>query len=281
MIIDKQTFLAAQSQFDRNITYSPRNAKYSYLLKGLVRCQCGSPFTGTPSHGRLFYRCGNRHKTFPQPRECKTSIISAPKLETIVWNSVANAVQNPKIISDQVKILEEKRKIKPLDVEKAIKDAQKGLESLKIEEERVFNAYRKGIIQLEQFEGEISKIQEERTQLNKKLSELTQKQSACLSLKGVAKSVEEYCRVIRKRIGEFTFEQRQTFLRFLLEGIVIEGNKARILGFIPAYASDQQNDDFSPRISGVSEPDCDIMPTIPYSHGHNTTFRFELVERIR
>ncbi|MDD5738651.1 MAG: recombinase family protein [Candidatus Pacebacteria bacterium] len=262
-IIDKQTFLAAQSQFDRNITYSPRNAKYSYLLKGLVKCQCGSPFTGTPSHGRLFYRCGNRHKTFPLPRECKASIISAPKLESIVWNSVANAVQNPKIISDQVKILEEKRKIKPLNIEKAIKDTQKELESLKIEEERLFTAYRKGIIQLEQFENEVSKTQEERTQLNKKLGELAQKQNANLSLKGVAKSVEEYCRVIRKRIDKFTFEQRQTFLRFLLEGILIEGNKARIFGLIPVYASDQK-DDFSPQISGVSETNCDIMPTTPF-----------------
>jgi len=280
-IIDKQTFLTAQSQFDRNKIYASRNAKYSYLLKGLVRCQCGSPFTGTPCHGRLFYRCGNRYKTFPLPRECRASMISAPKLESIVWNSVANAVQNPKIISDQIKILEEKRKIKPLDIEKAIKDTQKGLESLKIEEERVFNAYRKGIIQLEQFEGEIGKIQEERTQLNKKLSELAQKQSSSLSLKGVAKSVEEYFQVIKKRIGEFTFEQRQTFLRFLLEGILIEGNKARIFGLIPVYAPDQKNDAFSPRTFGVSASDCDIVPTVPYARGHNTTFRFELVERIR
>ena len=219
-LIDKKTYLAAQSQFDRNITYSPRNVKYSYLLKGLVRCQCGSPFTGTPSHRRLFYRCGNRHKTFPQPRECKASIISAPKLESIVWNSVTNAVQNPKIISDQVKILEEKQKIEPFDIEKAIKDTQRALESLKIEEERVFTAYRKGIIQLEQFEGEINKIQEERTSQDKKLTELAQKQNASLSPKGVVKSVEEYCRIIRKKIGKFTFEQRQTFLRFLLEGIV-------------------------------------------------------------
>ena len=263
-IIDKKTYLAAQSQFDRNITYSPRNAKYSYLLRGLVKCQCGSPYTGTPSHGRLFYRCGNRHKTFPLPRECKASIISAPKLESIVWNSVANAVQNPEIIGNQIEILEEKQKRNPLDIEKAIKDAQKKLESLKIEEERVFTAYRKGIIQLEQFEGEIGKIQEEKTPINQNLGELAQKQSASMPLKRVAKSVEEYCRVIREKIGKFTFEQRQTFLRSLLEGIVIECNQARIFGLIPAYA-----------------PDCDIMPTTPYAHERNTTFRFELVEKIK
>jgi site-specific DNA recombinase len=279
-IIDKQTFLATQSQFDRNITYSTRNAKYSYLLRGLVKCQCGSPFNGIPYHGRLFYRCGNRQRTFPFPRECKASIVSAPKLESIVWNSVANAIQNPEIISDQVKILEEKRKIKPFDIEKAIKDAQKELEGLKIEEERVFMAYRKGIIQLEQFDGENGKIHDERTQLNQKLSELAQKQSTDLSYREVAKNVEEYCRAIREKIGKFTFEQKQKFLRFLLEGIVIEDNQARILGLIPIYASDQK-DDFSPQISGVKEPNCDIMPTTPYTRGHNTTFRFELVERIR
>lgn len=208
-------------------------------------------------------------------------MISAPKLESIVWNSVANAVQNPKIISDQIKILGEKQKIKPLDIEKAIKDTQKGLESLKIEEDRVFKAYRKDIIQLEQFEGEIGKIQAEKTQLNQKLNELAQKQGSSLSSKGVVKSVEVYCRIIKKRIGEFTFEQRQTFLRFLLEGILIDGNKARIFGLIPVYTPDQKNDAFSHQTFGLNKPDCDIVPTVPYRHGHNTTFRFELVERIK
>jgi len=279
-IIDKQTFLAAQSQFGRNKIYSPRNAKHSYLLKGLVRCQCGSPFYGTPSHGRLFYRCGNRHKTFPLPRECKASIVSAPKLESIVWNSVSNAVQNPEIISDQVKTLEEKQKIKPLDMEKAIKDTQKGLEGLKIEEERVFAAYRKSIIQLEQFEIEIAKIREERTQLSQRLSELLQKQNSDLSTKGIAKSIEEYCRVIKEKMSEFTFEQKQRFLRFLLDGIVIEGDVARIFGLIPVYIPDQK-DEISPQIFGTGKPNYDIMPTEIYRHGHNATFRFELVEKIR
>lgn len=279
-IIDKQTFLVAKSQFDRNKVYASRNVKYSYLLKGLVRCQCGSPFTGIPCHGRLFYRCGNRHKTFPLPKECRASIISAPKLESIVWNSVANAIHNPEIISDQVKILEEKQKKNPLDIEKAIQNAQKELECMKIEEERIFTAYRKGIIQLEQFEAEIGKIQNERTQLNQKLSKLSQEQSASFSTKGVTKSIEEYCQIIKKRIGKFTFEQKQKFLRFLLEKIIIEGNTVRILGLIPAYVP-HQKDEILPQIFGIREPNCEIAPTIPYTRGHNTTFRFELVEKIR
>lgn len=105
---------------------------------------------------------------------------------------------------------------------------------------------------------------EERTYLDKKLTELTQSQNSCLSPRGVVKSVDEYCRVIGKKIGKFTFEQRQTFLRSLLEGIAIVDNQARIFGFIPVYTND-----------------CDIMPTIPFSRGHNVTFRFELVEKIR
>lgn len=279
-IIDKETFLAAKSQSDRNRAYALRNTKYSYLLKGLVKCQCGSSYNGTPYHGRLFYRCGDRHRTFPFPRKCKASIVSARKLESIVWNSVTNAVQNPKIISDQIKILEEKQKIEPFDIEKTIKDVQKGLEGLKIEEERVFTVYRKGIIQLEQFENEIGKIQDERTQLNQRLSELAQKQNADLSYKGIAKSVENYCRIIRKKIDEFTFEQKQKFLRFLLEGIFIEGDKVRIFGLIPAYVPDQK-DEVSLQIFGIRKPNCDIAPTMCYRHGHNMTFRFELVERIR
>ena len=48
--MDKKTFDLAQKQLKRNIELSPRNVKYSYLLRGLVRCgKCDSPFYGTPS----------------------------------------------------------------------------------------------------------------------------------------------------------------------------------------------------------------------------------------
>jgi len=280
-IIDKKTFLTAQAQFKKNKVFASRNTKYSYMLKGLVKCQCGSSFTGEPCHGRLYYRCGNRNKTFPLPKECKAGIITAHKLESIVWDSVVNAVRNPKVISDQIKILEEKRKKAPLEIEKAIKDAQKNLESLKTEEERLFMAYRKGVIQLTQFEDEVGKIQEERSQLNQRLSELSHKQDSTFSFERASKNIEEYCGIIRKRITDFTFEQKQSFLRLLLEGILIEEDKVRIFGLIPAYEAEQKNDSSFLRSLGVSNPINDIMPTPPYKRGHNTAFRFELVERIR
>jgi site-specific DNA recombinase len=58
VLVPRDRWERVQRQITQNITFSPRNEKYTYLLKGLVRCAgCGSRYIGDPCHGKRYYRC--------------------------------------------------------------------------------------------------------------------------------------------------------------------------------------------------------------------------------
>jgi len=247
-IIDEKIFYAAQAQFQRNKCYAKRNNKPEnfYLLKGLVRCGlCEAPYTGTPCHGKLYYRCGNRYRTFPRPKDCKAGMITAPKLENLVWNAVVNAIQNPEVIIEQVKKFEEKQKRQPAEIEESGKEIESKLKKLETEENRLFTAYRKEVITLDQFKKEIDKMNSEKDRLNLELRKLEGKKAAQFSKKEVIRSIKEYSRIFKDKLEQFTVEQKRTFLRLLLDKIIIEGKKVRILGLIPVYIELQKKESFS------------------------------------
>src|SRR5258708_17557445 len=65
-IVPRDRWERVQRRIASNITFSPRNEKHSYLLKGLVRCGgCGARYVGDPCHGRYYYRCLKRCKKVP------------------------------------------------------------------------------------------------------------------------------------------------------------------------------------------------------------------------
>lgn len=272
-IIDEEIFWAGQAQFNKNKVYASRNSKYFYLLRGLVKCgECNSPYFGTPCHGKLFYRCGNRHKTFPAPKKCKRGMIRANMLETLVWNSLSKAIQNPSIIIEQVNILKEKARQKPLQSEQKMEEIKKQTSNLKVEEERIFEAYRKGVIELNQFQREVDKLSNERTNLKKELNELENNKFFNSYKKIIIKSVEEYCQIIRNKIKKFTSIEKQTLLRLLIEKIIIEDGRVRILGLLPVRLETQEKPSYEPNKELVANI---VLPEI-YHCGHNTTYRFEL-----
>jgi len=241
-IISKKTFYAAQAQFQRNKCYASRNnTKNFYLLKGLIQCGlCGSPYLGNPCHGKLFYRCGNRDRNFPKPKKCNAGMISAPKIESTVWNAVVNAIQNPSIITNQVKQFKEKQKRQPAERDQNIEEAKKKLRKLETEEERVFEAYRRDVIQLKQFKKEIDKVNGEKERFNIELKELENRETTQLSEEQTTKSIKEYCQIFKNKANQFNNKQKQAFLRLLLEKIVLEGKKVRISGLIPIYVKPEE-----------------------------------------
>jgi site-specific DNA recombinase len=264
-LVDEKTFYATQAQFQRNKCYASRNnTKNFYLLRGLVKCGlCGSSYTGNPCHGKLYYRCGNRLKTFPRPKECKASIISVSKLDNAVWGNITNAIQNPDIIFKQIEKFKEKQRTQPSQIEENIIKIEKRLESLYIEEKRLFEAYRRQVIEIDQFEREIRELNKEKGQLNSELEGLKNKNISEPLKEEAITSIEEYCRGFKDKLGQFTLEEKQTFLRFLLDGIIIENKKVRILGLLPLNMP-------------LGSSSGNIALQTIYKREHNTAFKFEL-----
>jgi site-specific DNA recombinase len=234
-IIEKGTFDSAQGQLKRNSELSPRNMKNHYLLKGLVRCgKCGSPFYGTPCHGKLFYRCGNRDKTFPLPRECKASIVLAETLERVVWDKLCEALKKPHLIVKQVAKLKEKS-LRENNMKKDVDSIEKKLVSIEKEENRLLNGFREGVITIDQLRIQMAEVKLRSKQLEEEKKILATKQQDSFSPTNAKKTITDYCRSIEKRLDTLSknFDGKKYLLSLAVNKIELEGKMVRIKGIIP------------------------------------------------
>jgi len=240
MIIDRRMFTLAQDQLARNGELAARNVKYHYLLRGLVKCgKCDAPFYGTPCHSQLYYRCGNKSRTFPLPPECKAPMVKAESLEGIVWNKFCEAIKNPRLILEQVTGLKEKALNNPdlisaEYVEREIKD-------LGTEESRSLDAYREQIINMDQLRDQMNKISKKRSQLEQERAALAAKHARSTSAALIKKNLYECCEQISRRLDSIgdDFEAKRYLLSLALNKVILKDKQVRIRGIIPLYPASE------------------------------------------
>lgn len=243
-IIDRRTFELAQSQLKRNSELSLRNTKYQYLLRGMVKCgKCESPFYGTPCHGKLFYRCGNRHRTFPLPRECNTSMVNAGDLETVVWDKFCEAIKSPRLITEQVSKINDRRVKSKTTVEDEIEKANKRLANMQEEENRLLEAYRQKIITIEKLKEQMAVVQERKKALGEEKQKLITEQENGISPSSVKKTIRGYCFQVEKRLSKLSndFDGKRYLLSLAINKVILDGKNVRIKGIIPTYPQDSSS----------------------------------------
>ncbi len=240
-IIDKLLFDQALEQLKLNAARSPRNVKYQYLLRGMVRCaKCDAPYTGSPCHDRLYYRCGDKHRKFPLPKECSASMVKASDLESVVWETVSHAIKNPKLIASKVLELEKRASSRKDSGLKDIQAVEKEISSLADEENRLLDAYREQVITIDQLKEQMAKIRDKKTQLEQERSVLASKAANSLSTSQTRRTIKDYCRIISKQIDKKsqTFEGRRDILLRSVNRILLQGKDLRIKLSIPSYQED-------------------------------------------
>lgn len=242
IIIDKKTFDLAQKQLKRNSALSPRNTKYQYLLRGMIKCgSCDSPFYGTPCHGKLFYRCGNKHRTFPLPRECKVSMVKAEDLESVVWNTFCEAIKDPRLITEQIAKLRDKAFRNKDCVIRDLETIDKNLKNTETEENRLLDAYRQNAVTIEQLKDQMAKIQVRKKELEQEKQALHKKQDNSISPLSAKKTINDYCSQIERRLNglQDDFEGKRYLLSLAINKVILDDRKVRIKGIIPTYTKEQ------------------------------------------
>ncbi len=306
-LVPTETFERVQVQLQRNRAFSPRNAKYFYLLR-LVRrvCgRCGSAFVGTPYHGRRFYRCCNRDSLSSSSAKCRAAIVSAAKMEDAVWNAVSAAVQNPELILEQVKKRRSRRLAEHANTQEEVARLQHGLAVLEQEEERILIAYRKGVTTLLQFEKEMAQVNLRHTALRDALAKAA-REVPLPPPESALRDLKRWASVVRGKLESFNDVDKAGFLGCLLNEIIIDAGVLRIRGeikmtgsnIVPTQGHPASNSAISetelasaiPRekdparrsivptpINGYGHnPTNNIVPNPIDGYGHNTTYEFDL-----
>ena len=113
-IIDDETFNQVQDQLNRNGRRGGKSVrnKGGALLKGLVRCGCGSAMTHTYAQKKQtryrYYVCIKAHQQ--GWNKCETKSVSAPELEAAVLESLRRFAQQPAMLSGVLSRLEDMRR---------------------------------------------------------------------------------------------------------------------------------------------------------------------------
>ncbi len=113
-IVDDDTFDQVQERLSCNGTKGGRTTrnKHSALLKGLVECgSCGAAMIHTYTQKKniryRYYVCAKAHQR--GWNKCETRSVSAPELEGAVINNLRNFAQDPAMLSEVLRRLEEDR----------------------------------------------------------------------------------------------------------------------------------------------------------------------------
>jgi site-specific DNA recombinase len=278
-IISRETWELAQKQLQKNTVFSPRNTKHNYLLQGLVRCNnCHSPFTGQVSKRSHVYRCGNRHKRFPLPRNCFVRSANKEILENLVWKSVVSAIQNPNLLKEQIDRLKKKysdtsgMQLELIKIEQFLEKKQK-------EESRLIDALQAGVLTLDQIKPKLDRLGKEKERIQNEKNEIESKMQRTTFTSIDSWSIEQWCHAMKNRVTSMKFEEKQAILRHLLNGIFVDDTKVIIKGEIPFPPANTDTDEReNPANHKVSVPE--IVPTLLVQRGRNTTqyLPFEIVK---
>jgi site-specific DNA recombinase len=272
-IIDKDIFSKAQMLLVENSSKLNRERKYNYLLTGLIRCgECGSTYSGECCHHSLFYRCSNRHNTFPLPKECNQKMAKANELENIVWETVESQILNPKIISKHIEMLSAQTIKGKKKKEKELDTIKEELGVMEDKRRRLIDVYSDGDISKDDFINKKQDLDSREKNLEDKQKNLEEQLSSITNKPIIKKGLDHFCKLAQKRLAELDFNGRKTFLRFLINSITLEDKKVKIQGVIPVSTKPFKTNKIRQKaVSGGI-----LSPTYWYWEQQPTLLRYEI-----
>ena len=227
-IIEEDRFYRVQEILNKNKVFSKRNSKNQYLLSGLIYCACGSRYAGEPQHGKPFYRCRNRINNFPLPKTCHNGSILGETLDDAVWNEVSKSIQNPTLLRQQVENLKGYYKDRPSKLESEIKTLENHIQATEKEENRLFEAYKAGLITISKYKDELELVRIRSVQLKKELLDLHPNNAISKQL--LRKSLVYYSKTLKHSLKfiESNFEEKKEFLRNIIKRGIINNRKLEL-----------------------------------------------------
>ncbi len=241
-IIDQEKFRFVQEILSKK--YKPfGNSKHFYLLSGLVKCaNCNSPLAGDTTMGHSYYRCNNRHRNFPFPRDCNAKMVKKDKLENAIWSTFVKAISNPQIIIRHVLDSYYKTNKNRPELSKEKKILLRKKENLDGKTDRLLEIYTDGIISKKQFSEKSIKFEQIKIEIDKRLKEIDEQLNKSTSRPLITKDIKYFCNLAKTRLNTLKLKERQIFLRYLIKKILFDSNKksAKVIGQIPVEISDIQ-----------------------------------------
>jgi site-specific DNA recombinase len=218
-LVDATTWERVQSALIRNRNLSPGNAKRDYLLRGLLRCQCGLAYVGTRCNGKPVYRCnatGGQSAYQPHGR-CDSAVVDAATIEQAVWQEVRAFVDHP-----EEHIAEAQRQLRQrlADVTRAEDERKRlarDLAGKEQERERVLDLFRRGRITSAECDRDLDKVAAEARDLREMLDALRTRAEMAAASEAYLSDVSVALGQMRGRMDEIEATDDRAAMREQIE----------------------------------------------------------------
>lgn len=227
-IVPVEVWEKAQQVLKNNQIISRRNSKHQYLLRGLIKCgECGLTYHGTyfsapagkPKH---YYICGGKTAyRGPLDGKCKSKNIPRDWIDTLVWETCVNFINNPGEAIEELRGNMEQKKSQKKSLQSELKLLNRSLEFKESEKQSILDLYRKKIIAIGDVTEQLTKIEQETAKLKERLQELEKQFQDELSYSDQFESAEELLANLREKINDPPFEIRQQVVNILVDKVVV------------------------------------------------------------
>ena len=167
-IVSAEIWDHAQMVLHENMLFSSRNAKRSYLLRGIIKCgQCGLTYIGIGTHkyngdSKVYYKCNGRHQVYrylgPSGKKCLSVSVDGAMLETTVWQDIDKFLHHPGEVLDLVAAHMNLRGDEAEQLRAEIARLQQSLQVKNWEKDAVITLFRRGRIDERSLDAQLDQI---------------------------------------------------------------------------------------------------------------------------
>lgn len=219
-ILNKEIFLLVQNILNKNKESKRRESTRQYLLSGLIKCDvCGSTYCSNPHKNYLSYRCNNRIKNFPLPKDCDGSMIKTEKMDNLVWESVKEAILKPEIILKHLEKHADKHNMSFNSAEDKIIENEKRINELEKKQDKLVDVFGEGLIEKDVFIRKTNELNKELETAKDNILNLKEVKNTSIDKKIIRTKVRHFCTIAKNRMDNFSFEEKKQFLNIVLDGI--------------------------------------------------------------
>lgn len=246
IIKDDGLFEKVQIILQNNQKYARKNRKYSYLLSGLIFCECGNRRAGDGSskYGHFYYRCAERIYSFPLEKKCKSQGINAEMLDTLIWKKLAEYLSDPQMLRTYAeKWLKDQARFENADtIEKNRLINQ--LDQLKEEEGRYTKAYGAGALEFEQFKDSMRDVAKRKISIQAQIDELDKTLSAEVD----QFQVDDICYEAEKVLKSLDLSNKVQVIKDIIDRVIIQKGvkEVEVWGHVPVVPTLNQKLGYEP-----------------------------------
>ena len=230
-LVDDDIWERAQLQLPMNRRLSKKTGDNEYLLRGLIRCaHCGCSYVGFITSSKrtvrsLYYRCNSASnpKHVHDHGRCIGKSINAEWLEDKVWEDIKGFVLNPGDVIQQLKEQINSELESAPDVETRRRELAQAITAKEAETDRVLDAYRRGLMDIEALETHVIRSKFELAPLQAELANIMDTEAQRGQDVGNLVRTESLLRELKDRVeGPLDSQTKRLVVEALVSGVMVE-----------------------------------------------------------